>query len=249
VSDPISSEGWTGDLEANAAERRFAARTHRLGEPVYVSDFDRIADGERLANAVPMELRGLLRLAVFALLSPLFLFCAWLAVQMTTREAIGQDNRAYLMAWGFAVAALALTQMVSRSKLLIRPRKALMALTIAATLIVSGGYVFLASRSKAKALGSRPERAFELYRSVGSRSFRRTEVTHQRADGTLLEGGYTPPVHWAHVCTLAQRLTGDHGFTWVKVLERSRSRQRGELYWPIRREECFSDTPLELLPR
>ena len=249
MSDPISSKGWTGDTEAKAAERRFLDRTHRLGEPVYVSDFDRIADAEWHARQIPTELRSLLRLACLGLLSPLFLFGAWIAVQMTTREVIGQDNKAYLLAWGFGTAALALAQMVSRSTVLIRPRKALMVLAIAATVAVSGGYIYLASQSRANALASQPERTFELYRSVGSRSFRRTEVTHQRADGRLLEGGYSPPARWAHACTLAQRLTGDHGFTWVRVLERSRSRQRGDLYWPIRREECFSDTPLELLPR
>ena len=246
MSEPISSKGWTGDTDAAIAERRLAARP---GDRVYVNDFDRIADPERLPSEVPAELKWLLRLALIALVSPLFLFCAWLAVQMTTREVIGQDNRAYLMAWSFAVAALALAQIMSRSTVLIGLRKALTVLAIAATVTASGGYIYLASRSKATALASRPERTFELYRSVGSRSFRRTEATHQRADGSLLEGGYRPPASWAYACTLAQRLTGDYGFTWVRVLERSRSRERGELYWPIRREECFSDAPLTLLPR
>lgn len=249
MSDPISSKGWTGDTEARAAERRFLVRTHRLGEPAYVSDFNRFAGAEERAREVPAELRNLLRRAFLALLSPLLLFCAWLAVQMTTRDLIGEDNKAYLLVWGFGIAALALAQIVSRSTALIELRKALMALTIAGTVVVSGGYIYIASASRANALASRPERTFELSRSVGSRSFRRTEVTYQRADGTLLEGGYTPPVDWAYECTLAQRLRGDYGFTWVRVLERSRSSRRGELYWPIRREECFSDTPLELLPR
>ena len=193
MSDPISSKGWTGDTEAKAAERRFIARTYRLGEPVYISDFDRIADAERRAREIPRELRGLLRLACFAFLSPVLLFCAWLAVQMTTREVIGQDNKAYLLVWGLGITALALAQIVSRSTALIQLRKALMALAIAGTTVVSGGYIYLASQSRANALASRPERTFELYRSVGSRSFPRTEVTHQRADGTLLEGGYASP--------------------------------------------------------
>ena len=249
MSDPISSNDWTGDPETQAADRGIVVRTHRLGEPVYVNDFDRIADQERRTSGFPPELRGLLRLAGVALLSPLFVFFGWIAVQMTTREVIGQDNRVYLLAWSFGVAALALSQIVSRQTALIGPRKAVMALAIAASVVTSGAYIYLASTSRAKATGSQPERTFELYKTVGSRSFRRTEVTHQRADGTLLEGGYTPPARWAYACTVAQRLTGDYGFTWVRVLERSRSRQRGELYWPIRREECFSDAPLESLPR
>lgn len=247
MSDPISSKSWTGDTEAKLAERRFLGQTQGLGGPVYVSD--RIAEAERGAIEFPSELRSLLRLAWFALLSPLFLFCAWLAVQMTTHEVIVQDNSTYLLAWSFAVAALAVAQMVFRSTLLIGPRKAVMIITITATLVASVGYVVFASRSKANALGSRPERTFELDRSIESRFFPRTEVTHQLADGTLLEGGYLSPVSSAHVCTLAQRLTGDYHFTWVRVLDRSRSRQRGELAWPIRREECFSDLPLQLLPR
>ena len=145
MDDPISSKGWTGDTEARAAERRFLVRTQRLGEPVCVSNFNRIAGAKQRAREIPAQLRGLLRLAFFALLSPLLLFCAWLAIQMTTRDLIGEDNKGYLLVWGFGIAALALTQMVSRSTALIESRKALMALAIAGTVVVSGGYIYIAS--------------------------------------------------------------------------------------------------------
>jgi hypothetical protein len=44
-------------------------------------------------------------------------------------------------------------------------------------------------------------------------------------------------------------LDGEYGFRWIRILDRSRAPSRGQLIWPVRREECFSDIPLSTLPR
>lgn len=252
MSDPIDSSRWTGPPESMAAPRTRGAFVHRYGEHQVSTDFARIAaaqaDAERRSKEIPPELRGIIGRAWSLLLSPLLLILAWIVVQMSIRDQIGQDNKAYLFACGFGVAALALHQITSRSLRLVWARRALLVVAIVATFSVAIGYVFIAATSWRNAVASAPERTYELYRSTGRGRMRATEVTHQRANGTLLEGGYRAPVRYAYACTLAQRLTGDYGFTWVRVLERSRSRARTELYWPIRREECFRGTPLSSLP-
>jgi len=48
------------------------------------------------------------------------------------------------------------------------------------------------------------------------------------------------------VCTEVQRLQGDYGFVWIRVVDRSRPPVH-EIAWPIRREDCFSNKPLATL--
>ena len=253
VSDPVDSSKWTGPPEGMAAPRLRGAIVHRYGEHQVSTDFARIsaaqADAERIAKEIPPELRGVLGRAWLLLLSPVMLILAWLLVHSTSRDLIVQDNKVYLFAWGFGVAALALSQMVSKSTLLVGARKAMLVAALIATFGVAGGYVYLAVKSRQNAVASPPERTFELYKSPVRRTHRPIEIEHQRADGTLLAGGYRAPVSYAPSCVVAQRLDGDYGFSWVRVLERSRERGRTGLNWPIRREECFSDIPLSSLPR
>ena len=251
VSEPTDSSGWTGPSSAVAPRLR-GALVHRYGEHQVSTDFARLvaqADAESKAKQMPPELLGVVGRAWLLLASPLLLVVANQIVHSTGRDLIVQDNKAYLFAWTSAVAALALSQMVSKSLMLIWGRKAILVGATLATLGFAGGYVYIAAKSRQGALASTPERTYELYRTSGRGSFRRTEIIHQRADGTLLGGGRWEPAPYAKTCALVQRLQGQYGFTWVRVLERSRPPGRTELHWPVRREECFSDTPLSSLPR
>lgn len=252
MSEPTDSSDWTGPSSI-AAPRVRGALVHRYGEHQVSTDFARIAaaqaDAERKAKEKPPELRGVLGRAWLLLVSPLLLVVANQIVHSTGRDLIVQDNKAYLFAWGFGVAALALSQMVTKSLALIWARKAILVGAFLATVGVTGGYIYVAAKSRQNAVVSTPERTYELYRSTGRAPLRRTEILHQRADGTLLGRGRWKPVPYATTCALVQRLQGQYGFSWVRVLERSRPPRRTGLHWPIRREECFSDTPLSSLPR
>lgn len=251
MSEPTDSSTWTGP-SSTAAPRLRGALVHRYGEHQVSTDFARIvaqADAELNAKEMPPELVGVVGRAGLLLASPLLLVVANWIVHSTGRDLIVQDNKTHLFAWAFGVAALALSQMVSRSLILIWARKAILVSGILATFGVAGGYVYLAAKSRQNAVASTPERTYEFYRSSGWRSSKKTEILHQRADGSLLTGGHWAPAPYATTCALVQRLEGQYGFTWVRVLERSRPPRRTGVHWPVRREECFSNIPLSSLPR
>lgn len=175
------------------------------------------------------------------------LWLAWLALRGLIHDTIVQDNSLWLIAWGLGAIALALSQLVSRSLFAIAIRKMLLVCAVLTTAIFSIAYVYLGIQSHSQATASAPERAYEMRKSCGRHC---TYSIHQRADGTTLEGtDSSRPVQYASTCALAQRLDGPRGFSWIRVLDRSRAPGRGQLAWPVRREECFSDIPLSSLPR
>jgi hypothetical protein len=242
VPDPIHSSSWTGPPDPRERNGIF---THEPGEPVYTSDYQRLLSAQRRASEVPPELRPVLRLATFLLLSPLFLVLGWVSLKLAIPEQQIANNVHVLALWGLSVMALAASQVTSRWARLIRLRRLGLSALLWATFAVAGGYFHLGLTSYAHAHALRPERTFELYKTYGSRSYRQTVAVHQRADGSTLEGiSMVPPVRYSSVCTLVQRLQGDHGFAWVRVLERSRG---SELMWPIRREDCFGAKPVSSL--
>lgn len=242
----IDSSKWTGPLEEGFARRR-GVFTHRPGEPVFASDYARFLEAERIAAIIPPEVRSVMSLAALLLFSPLLLWVAWLFLGAVTRDEIGQGNSQLLIGWGSTVVALALTQIAWRSVRAIFLRKALIGLALLATAAASVAYVYLGLTSYVNAAASPPERTYEFSRRCGPRC---VAIIHQRADGSTLEGSHVgAPVQDARSCALAQRLEGEFGFTWVRVIERSRTPGRGQLAWPISREECFSNEPLSSLPR
>lgn len=253
MKEPIDSSRWTGPEENLAAPRERGAFVHRYGEHQISTEFARLAaaqiDAERQAKAIPPELLGVIARAWLLLLSPLLLVIAYRIVHSTSRDLLVQANSGYLMAWSAGVIAIALSQITSRFPRLVAIRKTVLVAATVATVGVAGGYIYLAAKSHREAVGLAPERTFEFHESTGRRSFRTTKIYHQRADGTLLLGGHRAPLPYGTTCALVQRLVGDYGFSWVRVLERSRSPGRHQLRWPIRREECFSDIPLSSLPR
>lgn len=171
MSEPTDSSNWTGPSSI-AAPRLRGALVHRYGEHQVSTDFARIAaaqaDAERQAKEMPPELTGVLGRAWLLLLSPLMLVVANQVVHATGRDLIVQDNKAYLLAWGFGVAAVALSQMVSKSLALIWARKAILVGAFLATVGVAGGYIYVAAKSRQNAAFSTPERTYELYQSSGS---------------------------------------------------------------------------------
>lgn len=239
------SSKWTGPPDEALARR--GAFTHRVGEPAFTSDYVRFQEAERIASLIPLEVRRVIGLAALLLFSPLMLFLAWLLLGAITPDSLGQDNRHWLILWGSVVAALAATQITWRSARAILLRKTLLGLALVATGGASVAYVYLGLTSHSGATASAPERTFEWQVNCGKHC---TTIIHQRADGSTLEGNHVgAPVQEARSCALAQRLNGTHGFSWVRVLDRSRAPGNGQLAWPISGEECFSNEPLSSLPR
>jgi hypothetical protein len=240
------SSKWTGPLDEGVGRWR-GAFTHRSGEPAFTNDYARFQEARRIAAQIPPAVRRVMGLATLLLLSPLMLLVAWLALAAITPDTLGQDNRHWLILWGSAVAALAATQITWPYARAIFIRKAILGLALVATAGASVAYVYLGLTSHAGATASAPERAFEWQHSCGRHC---TRTLHQRADGSTLEGIHVgAPAQEARSCALTQRLDGPYGFSWVRVLDRSRTPRRGQLAWPISREECFSDEPLSSLPR
>ncbi len=243
-----SSTDWTGPLDD---QRRPGAFTHQVGQFSITSDYQRILESERAAALIPPDVRRVMGFAwALLVLSPLVLWLARLIVGMIARAELVQDNRHVLILWGLGAISLAVWQVVSRSRALIAIRKAFLTIALIATIVVAVAYVYVGFGAYAHATPSAPERTYEWYQTSGRSPFQRVVTFHQRPDGTTVEGADSGrPFAYGTTCALVQRLDGDYGFSWVRVLDRSRLAGRGQLSWPVRREECFSMIPLSRLPR
>jgi len=124
-------------------------------------------------------------------------------------------------------------------------RRVILVSLIVAMIASSFAYGYGAFNSYREAVPSTRERTFEIL----VRKSRSQYFVHQRADGGTVEGiSYGPPLAYGSACALVERLNGDFGFSWVRVLDRSPPPEH-EVIWPIRREDCFSDKPLATLRR
>ena len=209
-----------------------------------------MAEAQRLASIIPPEVRSVRRLAAISLLSPIVLWLAWLLVGLISEDELVRGHGGFLTMWGLSILALAAWQLQSRSTVLIGLRKALLMALMASTGTVAAAYGYIGLESRAHTTASTPERTFELHKVRSNRLFRKVIVWHQRPDGSTVEGiNQGRPLPYATTCAVVQRLDGPYGFSWVRVLDRSRAPARGQLSWPIRREECFSAIPLSELPR
>lgn len=250
MTDPISSSKWTGPLDEGLGQWRHGAFTHGVGEPSFTGDYARIAEARRLAGLIPPELRRVIGLAVLLLISPLLLWIGWLILRSASRDPIVEDNGAVLIAFGLGVIALAVWQIGSRSVQLIWFRKAILLSALLATVALPAAYVYFGLKSHSRATASAAERTYEWHETSGRSPFQRVDSFHQRPDGTTVEGTNAGrPFEYGRSCALVQRLDGEYGFSWIRVLDRSRAPARGQLSLPIRREECFSEIPLSTLPR
>jgi len=247
VSKRISSSDWTGPEELSA---RSGAFTYGAGQHSISTDYQRILAAERAAAAVPPEVQRIKRWALLVLVSPILLWLGWHFVAAVTRDAMGSNQGHVLILWGLGIAAFAAWQSQSDSKILIGLRRGALMVAFGASVLLAIAYCFVAIDAHANAVAMAPERTFELYKVHGRRPFRHVEAWHQRVNGTNFENGRKGhPLAYATACALVQRLNGPHGFSWVRVVERSRPPARGQLHWGIRRDECFSTIPLSSLPR
>jgi len=238
VSDPSHSSDCTGDL------------TYKVGASSVSSDYEMLraqATRELQRRKVPPEIANAIRrtvqLALVVLLvSPLSLWFAWLFVRSATGDLMLRDNSYVLFGWGVLAVGLAVLILISgQGRGMFGLRKAGLTVVLLATIAFSIGYAQRALQAHAHAIASVPDRSFVL-------SSRRSSTTvHQRADGTIIETGErAPPVPYGYHCEVVQRLDGDFGFMWIRVLVRSQRPSR-EVAFPIRREDCFGNKPVSTL--
>lgn len=215
-----------------------------------IGDYGQLAESDRLKRLFQQELRPVVRLAALLFLSPITLWIGTLILDVMTDDLRVEGHGDRLLLSGLAAASLGGWQLTSRILRALWLRQALLGLATVATVGIAIGNVYLGMKSNAKAVASSPERVYQWHSSRGRAPFRTTTYFFQRADGTYVDGSKAEaPIDYGRRCSLVRRLDEPYGYAWVRVLERSRSPGSGELSWPIRREECFSDIPLSTLPR
>lgn len=102
-------------------------------------------------------------------------------------------------------------------------------------------------QSWSQAVAEPPQRALEFAERCGKGCWR---PVYQARDGRIIgTGGIKPLPPYAPRCVNVREVVGSRGLRWARVLERSRQRDRKQLYWPVRSEDCFSAIPLSSLPR
>jgi hypothetical protein len=237
MSDPIHSSEWTGDTNYPS---------YRRGQTSVSDQYQQILRAQQEFDALPPQVRALRRMAAWLLVSPLALWIAYYVVRTIIPDGITGNPSGPLAAWTCVAMAIATWQFQSTSRKYLELRRRALVAGLVATVGASFLYGYLATTSYADARPSARERAFEFFRCSGRCRFGGYYL-HQRADGTTLEGERLgPAVPYGTTCTVVQRLSGDYGFGWVRVLERSPPNKR-ELQWPIRRGDCFSDKPIQSL--
>lgn len=248
VTKRISSSDWTGPTDEEVQRGAFI---HRIGDFGGTTDYGWLNRKDPISFALPPELRGVIRLALILLLSPLVLVAGWLTGGLGIRDMVASEPSGLLLLWGCLIVALAFWQLIARSLHLILVRTFLLGLLIAATAGISIGYAYVAQRVYAEAVAGKPERVFRYVAgSKRTMSRKRSPIfRHQRADGTDLEGASRrPPLDYGQ-CITAQPIRGRFGFRWLRVTEQMPPHRPGQLSWPVRREDCFSNKRLAELQR
>jgi hypothetical protein len=231
MPDPIiHSSSWTGPIETpDPPSIDLGPESLGLGEPA-----------APLSPAVRQW--AVLVAAVF--FSPLLLLGAFYFVHAATHDELWSDRREWLIYWGIAVFAVFAREMYVGKPANPGARSAFLALVLMSTVTFAVWYSHLVVAAHADAIATPPERAFELHRSCGRNC---GYYFHQRADGSTVEGVRGEnSLPYGNACTIVQRMDGDYGLTWIRVVDRSPSPEH-EIAWPIRREDCFSDKPLSSL--
>ncbi len=250
MPDKFPSAAWTGPLDEIEPRQRYDIFTHGRGEAGITTDYERLAEIARVRALIPTELRPVLKLAAWLLVSPVSLWVGNVILTLASNDWRVADRSDELFLWGVGMVILAGWQLTARSLSLLDLRCMVLALAIVATIGLAVSNVYLGLRSNSEALASAPERTYVRLGTSGRGPFRTTTATFQRADGSFVDGRpATTPLEYGPTCALVQRLDGPDGYSWVRVREWSRSPGSGELAWPIRREECFSTIPLSTLPR
>ena len=232
MSDPIiHSSSWTGPIETREPLSCAGINSESLGlgEP-----------------ALPLSpgVRQWAVLVAAVLFSPLLLLGAFYFVHAATPDELWSDRREWLIYWGIGVLALVVRELYAGKPANPGPRSAFLALVLMSTMTFAIWYSHLVFAAHADAISSPPERTFELHRTCGRDC---GYYFHQRSDGSTVEGVRGDnPLPYGNVCTVVQRLDGDYGLTWIRVVDRSPPPSH-EIAWPVRRDDCFSEKPLSSL--
>lgn len=245
MSKRISSSDWTGPTDKTV---RRGAFTHRIGDFGGTADYAWLNSKEPFTMAPPPELRGVLRLAAILLLSPLLLAAARIAGELGVRGTVISDASGYLLLWSCLIVGIALWQVVSRSLRAISLRILFLASFLVATVGIAIGYVIIAQRAYLGATAGESQRVLQYHAGSKRTLFGRSAIyRHQRADGTDLEGvSKRAPMPYGR-CITVQTIKGEYGFEWLRLVEQMPPSRPGQLGWPVRREDCFSDKPLSTL--
>lgn len=234
MPEPIHSSSWTGPIDVPPDD------TGALVDQAWA-----MAAAKRQANAVDPETKRRIRLGLALLLSPLLLFVSSLLAELAIPDAFLVERREWLVLWGVAMAAFAILdlRLFAWSGSDWSSRITVMALS--ATLGVAVFYDYAVITAHGAAVPSITERTFEL--TVRNEIGDGVHLVHLRRDGSTVEGeGVGPVPAYQTTCTDVQRLYGDYGFVWIRVIDRSPPPAH-EIAWPIRAEDCFSDRPVASL--
>ena len=245
MPDPtIHSSSWTGPLD----DARQPTPGRGAGAPWTPTKVNRARWSKAAAPPTATQ-RQWARLLICLFLSPLLLLAAWFFVQAASSDILWTDRREWLIFWGLAVAAVFAREVYAGRPVDPLPRSRLLTLVLSATAAFALWYCYAAVTSHSGAMPTIAERTFELYQSPRRHQGQAGYFVHQRANGTTVEGKWVgKAVPYGSTCALVQRLTGDYGFSWIRVLERTPPPEH-EIAWPIRREDCFSSKPLASLRR
>ena len=167
--------------------------------------------------------------------SPLFLWLAHWDARSATGDFVVQDSSLLLFGPAFAAVGLAFLLSWIPSGRLVWLRKAVISVATIAVIATAAAYAYVAITAYRDAVTSKPERAFVL----GTKD----SLDFEREDGSSVIAAKSRRPRDHGDCVSIAQLHGPHGFRWVRVTEWV-PRQRSQLNWPIRREDCFSDKPL-----
>jgi len=208
--------------------------------PAVTSDYQQLLARDRRFTPIDRRFGAMLGYLLF---SPFLFFAVACFTELAIPDTFLVENLDWLFLGAFAPIAFVIFQ-VRLGRSMTNWRVRLTGLAYSATIGFAMFYVYAAMSAHADAVPGLVERTFEF--SVPNSFGHGTHLVHQRSDGTTIEGdglGPVPPYHT--VCAEAQRLNGDFGFSWVKVVNRSRPAH--EIAWPIRAQDCFSRKPLASL--
>lgn len=220
----IESSKWVLEVGRPAPIPRFILERHRL-------------------DLTPEQSRAGLW-AVLLLLSPLTLVLAYLSVRLATRDWLSTGLALVPFGGAALCLGLLLLYLVGRRRLpQLCGRIAMVG--CAAAVAGAGAYGAAGIEALAAARVGPPLRAQIVDVDGGGRGLRPTLVTFLLEDGSLAKArNYPVGPHSRAACYGVRRVTGRHGFSWLRVDAASPPPGPGGLPWPIDREDCFSPVPL-----
>jgi hypothetical protein len=230
VADPINSSAWTGPPD----DMRTDPFTHGFGQHQFASDYQRLSAASIAAERIPPELNAARAWAGVLFISPALFFPGYLAVTESTNDLIIQDNLAVLVLAGMLTMGVAALLFLPSTLILLWLRKALACLGIVAVCLTAGTYAYVGIKAHMEAQAAPRERAFAVGKDV---------VNFEREDGSMLIGAGRNPPRESGFCVSVVLFKGEYGFAWARVVEQV-PRQRHQLFWPLRRADCFSEKPL-----